>query len=215
MGAHRLRLLGIAASLIVWSAARADSPEPAIDEPAPLPEADLRQITLSLLQHHPELASSPGVKAAGAYLGGPGPTDGAYVLFYPHTETHGVKEALQVGCVREHASQTWTCDDVTIRRYVRLASQDFEVRVTGHISSEAALALIEGARRDLLASATGADLPSTAIMIQPLRDGGYLVDWGTREGYAKLTMRAELAEGGDPADSGAWHARIVELPIRP
>jgi hypothetical protein len=199
----------------VWSVAAADSPERVIDEPVPLPEAELRQITVSLLQLHSELASSRGVKAAGAYLGGPGP-DHAYVVFYPHTETHGIKEAFQADCLRERAGQTWTCDDIAIRRYVSLPSQDFEVRVTGDISSEATFALIDASRRDLQASATaGSSLPSTAIMILPLRDGGYLIDWGTREGYAKLTMRAELVKGGDPADSDAWHARVVEFPAQP
>ena len=216
MNTQLLRFVRVAAAVLVWSVAAADSPERVIDEPVPLPEAELRQITVSLLQLHSELASSPGVKAAGAYVGGPGPTDSAYVVFYPHTETHGIKEAFQAYCLRERASQTWTCDEVTIRRYVSLPSQDFEVRVTGDISSEATFALIDASRRDLQASATAVpDLPSTAIMILPLREGGYLIEWGTREGYWRLTMRAELVEGGDPADSDAWHARIVEFPAQP
>jgi hypothetical protein len=168
-----------------------------------------------LLQLHPELAASPGVKAAEEYSGGPGPTVGASVIFYPHTESHGIKEAFQAFCVREYVSQTWTCNDVTIRRYVRLASQDFEVRVTGAIPAEAALALIDASRRDLQASVTDvSDLPSTATMIEPYKDGSYLVTWGTPEGYSKLTMLAELTERGDPANSDAWHASIFEFAVR-
>ncbi|HZF28796.1 MAG TPA: hypothetical protein VE907_06750 [Gammaproteobacteria bacterium] len=216
MRAQVLRFVRVAAAVLVWSVAGADSPDRGVEQEVPLTEAERLQITLSLLEQHPELASSPGVKAAGASLGGPGPTDGAYVVFYPHTDSHGIKEAFQAFCLRKHGSQTWTCNDVTIRRYVSLPSQDFEVRVTGDISFEATLALIEASRRDLQAGATQVvDLPSTAIIILPLRDGGYLIDWGTREGYAKLTMRAELAEGGDSADPDAWHARIVEFPAPP
>jgi len=204
----------IAASALAWSAAGADSPDRAVDEPASLPEAELREITLSLLQLYPELAASPGVKASALYTGGPGPLDGASVIFYPHADSHGIKEAFQVYCQRAHASQTWMCDEVTIRRYLRLDSQDFEVRLTGPISAEAALALIDASRRDLQASMTDAtDLPSTTISIMPQCcgrwDGSYLVTWGTPEGYGKLDMLARLAEGGDPVKPDAWHATIV------
>jgi hypothetical protein len=216
MRSQLLRFFRGAAAVLVWSVAGADSADPGIEQEVPLTEAERLQITMSLLQQYPELASSPGVKAAGAYVGGPGPTDNASVIFYPHSDSHGIKEAFEAFCLREHASETWTCDEVTIRRYLSLPSQDFEVRVKGDISSEAAIALIEASRRDLQASATQvSDLPSTAIMILPLSDGGYLIDWGTQEGYIKLNMRAELAAGGDPADSDAWHVRIVEFPEQP
>jgi hypothetical protein len=206
----------VAAAVLVWSVAAADSPDRRIEQDVPLTEAERLQITLTLLEQHPELASSPGVKAAGAYLGGPGPTDGAYVVFYPHADSHGIKEAFQAFCLRKRASETWTCDDVTMRRYISVPSQDFEVRVMGDISFEATLALIEASRRDLQAGANQvAALPSTAIIILPLRDGAYLIDWGTKEGYAKLTMRAELTDGGDSADPNAWRARIVEFPAAP
>jgi hypothetical protein len=216
MRAQLLRLALAAVAVLVWLVAGADFPDRAVEQEVPLTEAERLQITLSLLEQHPELASSPGVKAAGAYLGGPGPTDGAYVVFYPHAESHGIKEAFQASCLRAHASQTWTCDDVTVRRYVTLPSQDFDVRVTGDISLESTLALIEASRRDMQASATEvSDLPSTAIIILPLAGGGYLVDWGTKEGYTKLTMRAELVQGGDSADPDAWHARIFAFPAQP
>ena len=209
------RLALAAVPILEWSVATADPPDRGVEQEAPLSEAERLQITLSVLDRYPELASSPGVKAAGAYLGGPGP-DGAYVVFHPHVESHGIKEAFQASCVRERAGQTWTCDDVTIRRYVSLPLQDFELRVTSDISLETTLALIEASRRDLHASATEvSDLPSTAIIILPLEDGGYLVNWGTKEGYAKLTMHAELVQGGDSADPNAWHARIFEFPARP
>jgi hypothetical protein len=216
MRTQLLPFIRVAAAVLVWSAAGADSIDGGIDQEVPLTEDERLQITLSLLQRYPALASSPGVKAAAAYVGGPGAAT-AYVIFHPHAESHGVKQAFQVSCVREPASRPWTCNEVTIRRYVRLATQDFEVRVAADISSEAALALIEASRRELQASAPEfADVASTATLILQLRQGVYAIDWGTREGYAKVTLHAELAKGGDPADSGAWHTRIVEVvPARP
>jgi len=220
--AAQLRRL-IAASALAWSVAGADSPEGVVDPPVPLPDADLRQITAGLLQRYPELASSPGVKYAELYAGGPGPMDGASVIFHPHADSHGVKDAFQVYCEREHASQVWTRCEVTVRRYVRLTSQDFEVRLTGPISAEAALALIEASRRDLQASVTDASaLPSIAIMVMPNEwdssrawDGTYSVIWGSPGGEGKqLEMLAQLAEGGDPVNPEAWHASVVDYAKR-
>jgi hypothetical protein len=106
---------------------------------------------------------------------------------------------------------TWTCEDVTIRRYLQLNSQDWEVRVRADISAEAAMALIEGSRRDLQASDRDASpLPNTAIMIVPHTDGDYRVTWGMPDGRATLTMRAHLNDGGDPEDSAHWHATIFK-----
>jgi len=215
MRTQLLRLLGVAAAVLMCSVAGADPSDPSIDQEVPLTGDERLQITLSLLQRYPELASSRGVKAAGAFVGGPGAAT-AYVIFYPHADSHGIKKAFQAFCVREHASKPWTCNEVAIRRYLSLSTQDFEVRVTDGISSEAALALIEASRRELQANGSEfSEVASTAILILQLRQGIYAIDWGTREGYVKLSLHAELAAGGDPADSGAWHARIVEAPAQP
>jgi hypothetical protein len=157
------------------------------------------------------------------------------VIFHPHADSRGIKEAFQVSCERTCENKTWTCDDVSIRRYLRLASQNFEVRITSEISLETALALIEATRRDLQAVTDAADRPDTAIIIMPHLDPGitwsrtpegvpelsrrpgdggdpkvlgYRVTWGTPEGYSKVTMLAYLAEGGDPANPDDWHASL-------
>ena len=43
-------------------------------------------------------------------------TDIADVIYYPHAESEGVKQAFQVGCWRQEPSQSWTCDPAEIRR---------------------------------------------------------------------------------------------------
>jgi len=179
----------------------------------PLPDNELRQITVSLLERYPELAGSPGAKVAVAYQGGPGTTTPATVIYYPHYEHRGVKEALQARCRRTLPSTSWTCDEVEIRRYLQLASQDFEVRVLGELSSETAFALIEASRRDLSAGvADGSATPTTAVMVMPHHGaaGEYIVGWGTPDEGIQLAMHARLANGTDPTDPGNWRASIVD-----
>jgi hypothetical protein len=210
MGAQLVRLCLIPASVLVCCVIGAQElPGPSVDEAVPLPDDELRQITVSLLQQYPELASSPGVKVASAYLGGSCRNDAANVLYYPHTEHRGIKEAFQVHCRRTPPGTTWMCNDVAIRRYLQLASQDFDVRLLAGISSEAAFALIEAARRDLNASATDV---STAIIVTEhhAEPRQYFVSWGTPEGALKLTMLARLADSGNPRNPDDWHATIYE-----
>jgi hypothetical protein len=186
-------------------------PAPGADEP--LSESERQQITLSLIQRYPELASSPGIKAASAP-----PPDARgrvviSVIYYPHAERHGIKHAFEALCERRYPnpSTPWTCDDVSIRRYLQLESQDWEVRIRGDISAQSALALIDGSRRDLRASTTDAShLPNTAILIVPHADGGYRITWGIPDGQSRLTMLARLAEGGDASNPDDWHAAIFK-----
>jgi hypothetical protein len=212
MAAQLLRFFLIPASLVVCSVTGAqEPPDPGLDEAVPLPDDELRQITVSLLERYPQLASSPGVKVAAAPLGGPGKSVGTVVVFYPHAESRGIKEALVAYCGRTYPDKIWTCHGVEIRRYAQLASQDFEVRVRGEISSEAALALIEASRRDLHAGVTaGSDLPNTATMVKAQKDGRYFVTWGTPEGFLEVVMVAELTAGGNPANPDDWHASIFK-----
>jgi hypothetical protein len=214
MTTQLLPLFLVSASLLACAVAGAqDAPRPGIEQPAPLADDELRQIAVDLLQRYPELASSPGVKVAGAYFGGDGGTDGATVLYYPHTERRGIKAALEAHCRRPHLGTTWTCSDVRNRRYLQVASQSFEVRILAEISSEAALALIEASRRDLHASATDA---STAIIITDHHgeSGQYFIAWGTPDGVSKLTMLAALTHGGSPINPDDWHASIFEPPAQ-
>ncbi len=174
---------------------------------------DLRDMTSQILAENPMLASSPGVKAAGAtrhlnkyeY-----DLDVASILFYPHIETAGIKQAYHVECLRQVPDTAWVCEEARIRRYLTLESQSFEVRITGTIESEAALALIAATRRALpLTLEDGAAAPQTATIILPrVNESGYLVVWGTPEGYGRLTMQARLSDGADPTDPNGWSAGV-------
>ena len=208
MANQHLWLILVSASAMAWSVAGADSPNQANQELIPIPENERQQITLSLLERYPELASSPGVKAAYAPLEREGGRFISNVIFYPHRESGGIKEAYQAWCEWDGLEQSWTCDSVRIRRYLQLVTQDFEVRVRGSISSEGALALIEASRRDLHLSM--ADVPVIAIMVAPHKNDDYRITWGTPEGHARLTMLAHLTKGGDSTNPDDWHAKIIK-----
>jgi hypothetical protein len=214
MAAQLCRFSLALASLFVCSVAAPQEPlRSEFEEAVPLPADELRQITVSLLERYPQLAASPGVKVAAAPLGGPGKSVGTAVVFYPHSESLGIKEALVAYCGRTYPDKNWTCPAVEVRSYAQLPSQDFEVRVRGEISSAAALAAIEGSRRDLQAVVTdGSDLPSTAIMVKAQEDGRYFVTWGTPEGLSRVVMLARLTPGGDPTNSDDWQASIFTPP---
>jgi len=174
----------------------------------PLSEDDLQNITLQVLEKNPLLASSPGIKYASADSAGRS-TD-AEIIYYPHAESAGMKEAFQVHCQREMPNELWTCNQARIRRYLQLESQDFEVRVRGEIGSEGVLALIKATRETLQAIVTdGSTIPQTAIMVYQYNDS-YLVSWGNSEGYGKLMVQAYLREGGNPANSENWQASIFK-----
>lgn len=209
MAAQLLPLFVIPASLVLCSIAGAQQ-SPAVAEAVPLPDDEIQQITLSLLQRYPQLAASPGVKAASA----PPPETpgfvGTTVIYHPHTERLGIKEAYEAHCLRQYPDKAWTCEDVTIRRYLQLDSQSWEVRVLGDISADAASALIDGSRRDLQAGVPDMPLPSTAILITPHTDGDYRITWGIPDGRIKLTMLAHLTEGGDPENPEHWHAIVLK-----
>lgn len=180
-----------------------------LGDAVPLDEADLRSITLQVLERNPLLASSPGIKFASAQRSVRS-IDIADIVYFPHAESAGIKQAFQVQCRRQMPNRLWTCDDVRMRRYLRLESQDFEVRVTGDIGSEVALALIQATRGTVQASATGGSgIPETAILILPEGDS-YLVTWGSPEGYEKLAVKARLREGGSPSEPEAWETSVWE-----
>jgi len=175
----------------------------------PLDESDLQKITLQVMQKHPLLSSSPGVKFASAQRSVRS-TDIASIVYFPHAESAGMKQAFQVRCLRQAPNGLWLCDDVEIRRYLQLDSQGFEVRVLGAIGTEVALALIQATRGTVQASRTdGSVIPDTAIMILP-EGNGYLVTWGSPDGQQELTVRGHLRDGGNPARPEDWQTRMFE-----
>ena len=185
------------------------SPEVRPGDEIALDEADLRMITLQVLERNPLLSSSPGIKVASAMRQDPS-TDIADIIFYPHAEIAGVKHAFRVQCYRQNPSELWTCDEVRLRRYMQLESQDFEVRVVGDLGIEQVLALILATRGVAQASASdGSTIPNTANIVLPAGDG-YVVVWGTEEGMGQLLVQAQLKKGGNASKPEDWQTRILE-----
>jgi len=198
-------LLGI--RLVI--AGEASSTDYSLGDSVPLDESELREITLQVLEKNPLLSSSPGIKHAAAQRSVRS-VDIANVIYYPHAESAGIKQAFQVQCRRQMPVTSWTCGDAEIRRYLQLDSQDFEVRVTDGIEYEESLALIQATRRTVQASAIdGSVIPETAIFIWR-EHNTYLVNWGSPEGYTELVVEAHLRDDGNPAEPDDWQTSIFQ-----
>lgn len=180
------------------------SDDPTKPDNVPLSQEDLRDITAQVMAEHPLLSSSPGIKFAQASRIDRWSEDIADVIYYPHFESAGVKQAFQVGCTRKIPNTTWTCEDVIIRRYLALDTQVFEVRVRGLISSEAAIALIKATRKVLpVRTADNSDVPDTAMTLSSSDNSGS-VTWVNFEGRSWLIVKGRLANGGDPTRPEDW-----------
>ena len=172
-----------------------------------LSDEDLQQITEQVLKHHPLLASSAGIKHAEAY-GWTGTSDSAQVIFLPHAESAGVKYSYQTSCWRETADDAWTCSTAQLRRYMKLDSQEFELRVRSDIGTREALALVEATRE--MAITYLPELPPdevTAVMIVQC-GSKFFVSWGRPEGYMDLSLVAALLDGRSGAEPGDWEAEL-------
>ena len=198
-------------------ASESDAPPDASDHQVTLTDADLQMITLAVMKTHP-LVAGAGVKHVDAHRSyrvaaddeDPSIASGvsANVIFYPHSETAGIKEALQVHCSREHADGAWACPLVQLRRYVRLDTQDFEVRVKGDLSVEAVLALVEATRSTARSAPNeGSSAADIATIILPCGEG-YLVSWADLDHQAGVLVEARLSRDGDPAEPGDWETSL-------
>lgn len=188
-----------------WVSADSQSSDgPTKPDNVPLSQEDLRDITAQVMAEHPLLSSSPGIKFAEASRIDRWSEDIADVIYYPHFESAGVKQAFQVGCTRKIPNTTWKCEEVIIRRYLALDTQDFEVRVRGSISSDAAIALIKATSKVLpVRTADNSDVPDTAMTLSSSDDSG-TVHWTNFKGRSYLIVKARLAEGGDPTRPEDW-----------
>jgi hypothetical protein len=202
-------------TLVVWLSIAAcpalageTSSLPAPGDQVPLHDSDLQAITLLVLDTHPQLSASPGIKYAEAWRNLRHVS--AQVVFHPHAETVGVKTAYQAHCNRDLPNGSWSCPAVFLRRYVKLDSQDFEVRVRGSIDIDGVLALIEATRGVALTGASDSSrIPDTAIIVIEA-NGGYLVNWGGKDGMGQVDVEVFLREGGNPANPDDWKARLFQ-----
>jgi hypothetical protein len=203
-----ITLLGLLGALAVADDARTAA---ATSDEVPLQASDLREITAQVLDANPELASSPGVKFAEAYRSARS-DDGAFVIFYPHTDTGGIKQALQVGCSRSGSDQPWTCEAAEVRRYLRVESQAFEVRVTGDIGSAEAFAVVEATRASLPLDFEGGPADSCkAILLRPTNIG-YKLQWSCNGRDKALFMHATAIAGADTTQTSGWQVSEYILP---
>ena len=200
-----LAFVGVALLNSPWVSADSLSPDDYSEtDNLPLDQEDLRDITAQVMAKHPLLSSSPGIKYAEATRIDRWSEDVADVIYYPHSESAGIKEAFQVACTRKIPNTAWTCEDATIRRYLALDTQDYEVRVRGSISSDAAIALIEATRTVLpVRAAATSDVPDTAMTLSSYDDSA-TVTWVNFEGRSHLIVKGWLAKGGDPARPENW-----------
>lgn len=201
-------------SLLFLSATPAAAVEPgqkeiAPGEDMPLDDGDRRAITLEILKAHPLLSASPGIKYVEASRGFRS-SDDATVIFHPHAETGGIKNAYEAQCERAVPGGAWSCPVVQIRRYIKLDSQDFEVRVKGNLNLEGVLAVIEATRELAQASVLdGSGILDTATIVFPA-NGGYVVSWRNKEWKGQSSVEAHLRNGGSPANPNDWQVQLPQ-----
>lgn len=202
--------------LVLCSSSRADDIQTATEfgDDLPLQDSDLQEITTQVLKSNPELASSPGIKYSGAERGVRG-SDDAWVVFYPHADSVGVKEALQVVCSRSASDQPWVCEEPKIRRYYRIENQAFEFRVIDDIlGSEESIAVVEATRDNLPLHTNGGPTgPCVALTIMAA-EVGYLVSWRCKDigKNTIITMHATAISGVDITRPSNWQVSEYIVP---
>ncbi len=180
----------------------------------PVSEADLEEITTVMITRVPELASSPGIKSATAYRSAG--TVSATVEFHPHARRGGMSRAIVAHCGQAEHEGPWTCESGSLRNYLQLHGQEFEVRVTGDVEYDVAMALIEATR-----GAVGAypyrdseiDMPDTVVMIFPGKKDTMAIGWGSKTGTLELSFRVALIDGRDQSDPRGW--RVISVNNEP
>lgn len=199
----------------IAAAEEAPSVQVAPDHSVQLDEHDRQLITMEVLKSQPLLSASPGIKAVDAFGGYSSDEDKdpalvqviANVIFYPHAESRGVKQAFQAHCSRSASGGDWTCFAIELRRYVRLDTQDFDVRVTANLDLAAILAVVEATRQPAAAAAMEtSEVADTASSIFACSDG-YIVSWGSKDGEGRIGLIANLRTGGNSAEPGDWQVR--------
>lgn len=172
---------------------------------APLQDSDLEEIKLQIINSNPELASSPGVKVHQVLPGAMGSVD-AEVIFHPHADSGGVKEALGVVCSRSTSDQPWSCAAPVIRRYYQIDGQSSGFRVIGELlGPEELVALVEATRTNLPKKNASNDRNNSckALTVRSYNEG-YMVTWRC-EGTL-VTMYATETPDADLTRSGNWQA---------
>ncbi|MGI9263599.1 MAG: hypothetical protein ACR2QU_01640 [Gammaproteobacteria bacterium] len=172
-----------------------------------LSEADLEEIKTLMIQHAAVLVSSPGIKHVDAQQVGEAVT--ASVLFYPHEQSGGIAHAINAQCHKETADVSWVCPSGSLRSYLQVPGQDFEVRVFGSVDYDMALALIK-VTGDVIRSHPnlGVETPDTVVVIVPTQDT-MTVGWGDSEGFLRVHVEAMPVAGGRARTPEGWRVTSV------
>jgi hypothetical protein len=181
------------------------TPPPDFEFELELNRSDLNAIRMDVLQRFPILAASPGIKFARGERGYPS-GEAAHVVFFPHSDTRGVKNALQAHCLRDTTESQWSCPVVETRRYVELDTQDYEVRVVADIDLEGVLALMEATRPLMLATRPSSSVDT--LMVIFAAEGGYIVGWGSEDERETVTLQAHLRDDGYAANVDDWNVSV-------
>jgi hypothetical protein len=200
---------------LAWPVATlADDPVPSMAQPAEvaLSDADLEKIRNIMVANTPVLASSAGIKTVSAFDSG-GPVT-ASVVFHPHEQSGGISHAVIANCGKAGPEAPWTCPAGSLRSYLQLPGQEFEVRIAGDMEYEAALAIIEATRAAIEVYAEPVtETPDTAVMIYPENQETMMVGWGDRNGRLKVSVEVVTMDGKDRHDPRSW--QVVSIGGKP
>ena len=134
-----------------------------------LPSDDLDQIVASAVHHFPELASSPGIKAAN--YANRESMNSAWAIFWPYERVGDFARSLSVDCevIGAGEERNWDCSRGRPRGYLTIPDQDREVVITGPAEREQVITLIRFAERHLQDEPNYADMDDwTVSSIHPL-----------------------------------------------
>jgi len=184
------------------------------DESRPIPDAELRQITLGLIERYPELAGSAGVRSAVVPVRRDADRIVSSVLFHPHTENGGTRSAYEALCEWQGADGFWSCDHIRTVRYLQAGGRGHEVQLRGDLSTEGAIAVIERSKRQA-ATATIHEAGLIATSVAPFGSESYLVAFRGTEAYPAVRVMATLIPAGDPANPADWQLRSLPDPDKP
>ena len=160
-----------------------------------LPADDLDQIVASAVRYFPELASSPGIKAAG--YSDPDSKSSAWAIFWPYERVGDMAYSRLVDCdTIGTGGEGWNCDRGRPRGYLTIPDQDFEIVITNELDRETAIALIEFAKLRLQDEPNYADLHGWKFSLIRVPD---------------QTLEAFLVTGSDDA-YGSISFEIKEAP---
>jgi len=182
---------------------------PAYEEPVQveLSEGDLEEIRTVMTRNAAVLVSSPGIKHVDAQQNRGAIT--ASVLFFPHEQSGGIAHAVNAQCHKATPESSWVCPSGSLRSYLQIPRQDFEVRVFGNIDYDMALALIEATGEAVRSHPNlGVETPDTVVVIIPMEDT-MMVGWGDSEGFLRVNVEAVPVAGGRAQTSGGWRVTKV------